>query len=333
VWDLARQLVATRALTFRSLGREFIEELRGLRMPLDHLLAAFAIFALIFLLFYSSFFTNPRGILDAFQSVVLWSKRSGNEHVHAFGYYFGILFKLELPLLAGGLIAGVMVLIKGSRFALFAAAWTLGTFLSYSLIPYKTPWLIVNILVPLALVAGYGAAELLRSLPPISPKLIWAAIFLMGAILSLQMALRVNFREYDDNDNSAGYLTALGKQRQLKPYIDTQYGYVYAQTDRDIFRLVSAIDELSNKLGTGLQTSMYLSSPQYWPLPWYLRKYEHVAYTGSLPDMTQPGAVASPVLIANETQRADIENSPGWKAVSDPITLRPGERLMLFAKE
>lgn len=333
VWDHARQLVVMRSLTPASLGRALVQELRELRMPLDHIVAAIAIFVVIFVLFYSSFFTNPKGLVDAFRSVVLWSRRSGNEHVHAFGYYFGILLKLELPLLVGGLIAGVVVVIRGSRFALFAAAWTLGSFLSYSLIPYKTPWLTVNILVPLALVAGYGAGELLRSLPPISPKLIWAVICLVGCILSLQMSVRVNFREYDDNDNTAGYMTSLGKQRQLKAYTDTQYGYVYAQTDRDIFRLVQAIDDLSNKLGTGTQTSMYLSSPQYWPLPWYLRKYEHVAYTGSLPDMTQPGAVASPVLIANETQRGDIENAPGWRAVTEPIMLRPGERLMLFAKE
>jgi uncharacterized protein (TIGR03663 family) len=333
VWDRARQLAVSRNLTIRSLASSLVEEIRDLRMPLDHIVAAISIFIVIFVLFYSSFFTNPRGVIDAFSSVVHWSRRSGNEHVHAFAYYFGILLKLELPLLVGGVIAGITVAIKGSRFGLFAAAWTLGSFLSYSLIPYKTPWLIVNILVPLAIVTAYGASELLRSLPLISLKLIWAGICLTGAILSLQMAVRVNFHQYDDNDNSAGYLTTLGKQRKVTAYTDTQYGYVYAQTDRDIFRLVSAIDDISKQLGTGVQTSMFLSSDQYWPLPWYLRKYEHVAYTGSLPDMTQPGAIAQPVLIGNETQRAEIERAPGWKAVTEPIALRPGERLMLFSKD
>ena len=333
VCDISRGLVLTRSLTLKALAERLAEEARALRTPLDHVVAALAIFIVINVVLYSSFFTNPKGVIDAFRSIFLWSKRSGSEHVHAFGYYFGVLLKLELPLLIGGLIAGFVVVLRGSRFGLFAAAWTLGSFLSYSLIPYKTPWLIVNIIVPLAVVAGYAAGELLHSLPPISPRLIWMVTILVGLILSCQMAVRVNFREYDDNDNTAGYLTSLGKRRHWKAYTDTQYGYVYAQTHRDIFQLVKAIDDEVGRLGSGNSTPMFLSSPAYWPLPWYLRRYEHVAYTGSLPDMTQPGAIAQTVLIANESQRADLEAARGWRAATGPILLRPGERLMLFVKE
>ncbi len=334
VWDHSRRLVGADAFTVKNLGADLSQEVRHLSPSRDHLIAAIVIFAAVTGLFYSSFFTNLQGVPDAFRSVFLWSSRSGTEHVHTFSYYLGILFKLELPLLIGGLTAGVVVVVRGSRFGLFAAAWTLGTFLTYSLIPYKTPWLVVNILVPLAVLGGYAVSVIYRVLSPVSPRLLWATVCLIGMIFSWQMANRVNFQLYDDNDNGAGYLSRLGKKLAWRAYTDTQYGYVYAQTERDIFNLVRAVAEAAERLTTREQTGVFLASPAYWPLPWYLRRYDQVAYTGSLPDLTAPGtALTQPLLIGNETQRAEIERVPGWRASTGPIRLRPGERLVLFVRD
>ena len=43
------------------------------------------------------------------------------------------------------------VLKPARRFALFAALWAFGLIAAYSLIAYKTPWLSLNFVVPLAL--------------------------------------------------------------------------------------------------------------------------------------------------------------------------------------
>ncbi len=332
IWSECRQQLQARSFSGSQLYGVVSRELRELAPSRDHLVSAGAIFVVVNVLFYTSFFTNMRGVVDAIQSLFLWSGRSGSEHVHSFFYYFLILFKLELPLLIGGVVGGVVVVLWGTRFGLFLAAWTLGMFLAYSSIPYKTPWLVVNVLVPLGVFAGYAAAEVYRRLSPISPRLLWGVVCLVAFILSWQMAYEINFRHFDDNDNSSGYLTRLGKRLEWKAYTDGQHGYVYAQTDRDLLNLPKAVDDAVAQLLTKQQTGIFLASTQYWPLPWYLRRYPNVAYTGALPDLNSPGAVTQPLLIGNVTQQAEILAVPGWKAVSRPIRLRPGEELILFAR-
>lgn len=314
---------------FGAMPGEFPGELRRVSPSHDHLLGAAVIFVFINILFYSSFFTNPGGVADAFRSLAHWAtERSGKDHVHDFNYYFGILVKLELPLVVGGLAAGAVILWRGTRWGLFLGAWTLGITLAYSLIPYKTPWLLVNVLVPLPLAIGYAVDELARAFTSIAARLVLAALCLTAVVLSWQMARVVNFERYDDNNNESAYLAALGKRWELRPYTDTQYGYVYAQTDREFLQLIRAIEEEAAKQPTREATGMWLASPAYWPMPWYLRRYQGVAYTGNL-----PGQVTQPLLIANVTQMAEIELRGGWRAATEPLALRPGEQLILYVKE
>jgi predicted membrane-bound mannosyltransferase len=52
---------------------------------------------------------------------------------------------------------------RANSFALFAALWAIGILAAYSLVPYKTPWLALNFIVPLAIIGGYGVGEIYRS--------------------------------------------------------------------------------------------------------------------------------------------------------------------------
>jgi uncharacterized protein (TIGR03663 family) len=323
IWDIARRK------GFGAVVGELSGELRRLTPTRDHLLAAVVIFIFIFVLFYSSFFTHISGVRDAFLSVIQWTtERSGKDHVHDFNYYLGILLKIELPLLLGGLIAGAVILWRGTRFGLFLGAWALGITLAYSLIPYKTPWLIVSALIPLAMAIGYAVDELARLLTGLTPQIVLAAACLVAFILSWQMASRINFDKYDDNGNESGYFVEFGKKRGWRPYVDGQYGYVYAQTDRQLLELVQKVEEEVEKQPTGDKTGVYLASPAHWPLPWYLRRYNGVAYTGNL-----SGQITQPLLIANLTQRDEVEQLGGWRAVTSPLTLRPGEQLILYVRQ
>jgi uncharacterized protein (TIGR03663 family) len=323
LWDLARRF------GFGALPGEFMRELRSVLPGRDHMLAAAVIFVFINIIFYSSFFTNPGGVIDAFRSIAHWAtERSGKDHVHDFDYYFGILFKIELPLFAGGLLAGAVILWKGTRWGLFLGAWTLGITLAYSLIPYKTPWLLVNMLVPLPIAIGYAVDELARAFDSIAPRMALAALCLTAFVVSWQTAREVNFERYDDNNNETGYLAAFGKSREWRPYTDTQYGYVYAQTDREFLDLVRAIEQEASRQPAGDKTGVLIASPAYWPMPWYLRRYTGVAYTGNL-----PGDVVQPLMVANATQMMEIEQRGGWRAATPLLALRPGERLLLYVKE
>src|SRR4030095_14619317 len=173
VWDVTRKLFRQREFTP---GR--------MELSLDHVLAAVIIFVFINIIFYTSFFVPQaypdgnkhvywKGLTDAVKSVALWTRRSGSEHVKGFWYYFGILLKLELPLLIGSLLAGIFVAWRGTRFWLFVAAWTLGMAVAYSIIGYKTPWLMVSFLIPMALLSGYAAEQVYDALPLTKLKLLW----------------------------------------------------------------------------------------------------------------------------------------------------------------
>jgi uncharacterized protein (TIGR03663 family) len=307
-------------------------DIRRLVPPTHLLLGALVLFITVNVLFYSSFFRNWKGVPDAVRSLVLWAPRSGGDHVHAFDYYLGILVKLELPLLVAGVAAGIVIVLRGSRFALFLGAWTAGIFLAYSLIPYKTPWLIINILLPLTLTAGAGIGEMLGWLKHLLPRIVIGALTLIAIISSFQMCRVINFEAYDDNDNKNAYLVSYGKRIGWRPYRDGQYGYVYAQTERELLNLVSAVDEEADRMGTREATNIYIASPAYWPLPWYLRRYKGAAFTGNLPQNTGISEISQPLMIANQSQVADIEAAGGWRQTTPSMALRPGERLVLFVR-
>ncbi len=335
LWTAVRDAGDAGESTPAGVVRRLRASLTGLAPTLDHALAALIVIASIYLFLYSSFFKHPQGIVDFLRSILHWtSERSNRDHVHPFSYYLGILFKLELPLLAGALLAGLFIAWRGARFWLFAAAWTFGTFLAYSLIPYKTPWLLVGLLVPLAVVCGHAAEQVWQSLPSLSGRLFCALLLAAALLPAGRLARQINFQKHDDNTNASGYLPSLGRRLNLQAYLDSQYGYVYAQTDRDFLFLVESIRNQAARLPTQNHTGIYIASPDYWPMPWYLRDYDQVAYIGQLPPgLTGTTAFTQPIIVAHIDQREQLDRIPGLRAASQPFSLRPGVQLLLYVKE
>jgi len=126
-------------------------------------LLTFAVFVIVNVLFYSSFFTNyPKGVSDAMQTLKFWSHRT-HEHEHPFLQYFEWMRQMESPLLLlGGVGAVVAVWRANNRLAVFIAQWAFGLLLAYSLVGYKTPWISLNFIVPLAIISGYALDQLYR---------------------------------------------------------------------------------------------------------------------------------------------------------------------------
>ena len=334
VWDVTRQLMSEGQFSLSALVGGVKRDVVSILPSLDHSLAAIILFLFINIFLYSSVFTNWQGVTDAVKSIFLWNRRKDSEHVKSFWYYLGILIKLEWPLLVGALLAGGFAVWRGARFWLFTGAWTLGMTLAYSKIGYKTPWLMISFLVPMALVSGYAAQQVYQSLRPISLKVLWSIIILTAMIYCGRLTMLVNFEKYDDNSNLSGYFTAFGEKQKLKPYIDGQYGYVYAQTDRDFYHLVQAIKDETDKLPTNNHTGIYIASPDYWPLPWYLRDFDQVAYTGSLNVIPgEPPVITQPIVIANASQETRLDGLPGWRRLDRSFTLRPGVELVIYLHE
>jgi len=330
--EVMRRLIRSREFTLDAFAREIRRDCANVAPSLDHALAAIMIFVFINIFLYSSFFRNWHGVPDAVKSVFLWTRRSGGEHVKVFWYYIGILFKLELPLVIGSLLAGIFIARRGTRFWLFVAAWTLGITLAYSIIGYKTPWLALSFLIPMALLSGHAAQLVYGATRLISLRLLWAAALVAVLILNVRLTWAVNFDKYDDNDNRSGYGADFGRDHKFKPYIDGLYGYVYAQTDRDIFQLAQAIKSETDKLPAPHDTPIYVSSPEYWPLPWYLRDYKKVDYSGRMP-ADGPSQISQPIVIANANQQLLFAGVPGWRALPLSFTLRPGVELVVYVRD
>jgi uncharacterized protein (TIGR03663 family) len=278
-------------------------------------MAALSLFLTIEILFYSSFFTNyPKGLYDAVKTFEFWAKTGTRDHMHPWSTYLVWMLKEEAPLMLLGLAGVVLAIWRGSnRFAVFAALWALGTFAAYSLIPYKTPWLMLNFLVPLAIMGGYAFEEIYKEARARKQPLAALAIGVVAFGVLGYQTLSLNFVHYDDET----------------------YIYSYVHTRRDFLRMVDQIDRSAERAGTGKQTAITVISREYWPLPWYLRHYPFVRYAkeGTVTDdpiIIGSGHQQGPllVLLAGRYQQISSGLNPAGR-----YPLRPGVELVLFVRK
>lgn len=366
-----------------SLGerlRQTIERFGG-PVPLATVaLTAFAVFILVNVLFYSSFFTNyPKGVSDAMQTLSLWRHRT-HEHAHPFLQYFEWLRQIESPLLLlGGVGAALAVWRADNRIAVFVAQWAFGLLVAYSLVEYKTPWIALNFIVPLAIISGYALEQLYRRVG--EP---WAPLAIVGGAIALLIFGHI--AKLKDGDigklsgvtwdfsfaNSWPYIVSIllvsgyagyilysrSDQRKTAPhfylaavavvavgcyqmyqlnfvhYDDDQYPYVYAHTRREMLQMLDEIDRISKRLGTGTDTGIALVSPDYWPLPWYLRDYKKVGYYQQITPTNEP------LIIGSMAQEEQLKQTYGDRYVlvssakdDGSFDLRPGVDLLLYVRK
>lgn len=276
--------------------------------------AAVSLFLAINILFYSSFFTNyPKGLYDALKTFDFWTQTGKHEHVRPWSTYLAWMWQEESPLLLLGSAGMGLAIWRGAnRFVIFTALWAFGMFAAYSLIPYKTPWLMLNFVVPLAMISGYAFEEICKQTGAAKRPVIALAFAVAAFGISGYQTLKLNFVRYDDDS----------------------YAYVYAHTLRDILPMLEEIDRIAKRAGTGQQTGIAVTSPDYWPLPWYLRNYPRVVYYGRIVPSTEP------IIIGSGRQEAELQVLFGerYQLIKSGVnpqgtySLRSGVELVLFAR-
>src|SRR5215510_4862482 len=280
---------------------------------------ATAVILFIFLnvIFYSSFFSNWQGVGDSLSAFKIWSKTGTSEfHAKPIGTYFGWLLQEEAPILILAAIGSLIAVfeVRKNRFAVFAGAWAFGLLAAYSLIRYKTPWLMLSFIAPMAIVGGYALQILWRRRVGKWQAPLAAPGFILAVLISAYQTFVLNFRQYDND----------------------QYIYVYSHTHREAQALVDKVNELAEREGNN-QIGVNIAAPEYWPLPWYFRNNPSVGFSGYLADRYDPKA--TPLLIVRES--ADEKEDQVRKLRSEVGTsyqevgvysLRPGVRLALFAR-
>ena len=318
-------------------------------------LVAFTVFIVVNVLFYSSFFTNyPKGVNDALVTLSLWRKRTV-EHAHPWWQYTNWLIQEEgIVLLVAGIGAFMAVWRARNRFAVFVALWAFGLLTAYSFAgvsvkqafaaalsagfstkfvtqfitqllsqpTYKTPWITLNFIVPLALISGYALEVFYQKLQEFQqPWFFLAPAILIVAFCGYQM-YQLNFSHYDDD----------------------KYVYVYAHTRRETLVMLEQIDATADRMKTGYDTGVAIVSPEYWPLPWYFRDYKRVGYYGKVVPTSEPVIIGQTgqeeeikATFGNQYQQIDSStlNDPRIFPDRNPegsFTLRPGVDLLLYVR-
>ena len=298
--------VEYRAVPDRS-GRSLLDGVVPGGISADHVVASTIVFLCVYVLFFSSFFTNfPKGVVDSLATFTIWTQTGAETQVAPFQQYLVWMATADAPILILGTIGGLIAAVQGrDRLWVFIGLWALGITLSYSFISYKTPWIVLNMLVPLALLGGLAIREV-ALLPRWRPVAVGAVVLATAA--SVFLAYDLNFVNYDTDDGS-------------------RYPYVYVHSTREMLTMLDEVEDIATEQGTGTDTGITIVSPDYWPLPWYLRDYPKAGFWGRLEDVT----LDQPIIIANTNQREQLEPLiAGRFEQAGTYKLRPGVDLDVY---
>jgi uncharacterized protein (TIGR03663 family) len=259
-----------------------------------HLAAGAAVALTVAVTLYSSFFTHWQGPVDGLLTYVHWVGRAGGHSPHSQPWYYflqilawspsgegcwwseGLILALALVgLVAANWPAGRLLPPQADlRFVRWTDWYTLLLIAAYSVIPYKTPWCLLNFHVGLVLLAGVGAVTLFRLAPNV----------LSGSILAVILLA------------AGGQLAWQSYQASFVHFAHPQNPYVHSPTQPKITELIDAVEELALAApqGRAVEVRVIWHDHYYWPLPWYLRKFERVGYWNHVPDQA-----AAPIVISS----------------------------------
>jgi uncharacterized protein (TIGR03663 family) len=292
----------------------------GAGRRMTHLGGGIGAAVVIALAFYSSCFRHPSGVIESVRAFSTYLDRgvAAGAHAQPWDYYLRILAfsssgglvwteGLVLALALVGLY-GVVRRPSVGFWPRYVALYAVTTAIAFSLIRYKTPWNLLPFYVGCVLLAGQGAAALVRS-----ARSRVARAFTVVALLAAAWHLgvqdwRANFRYPADPRNP----------------------YVYAQTSPDFLRLarrvtgVAAVHPDGNRMLVKVVAGPY----EQWPLPWYLRRmtrvgyWSHAAEAGRLDDV--------PVIIASQENTSSVSAAVGEGYISEFYGIRPDVLLIVY---
>lgn len=226
---------------------------------------AAAVFIFTVILLFTWFGQNWPVFLNLLDAIPRFADRAGGQgHEKPFWYYSTLLGGGWSGAVILGLAAlGIFRAFKSGR-RLWVVIYALLIAVIYSAIPYKTPWLALNLWLPLAILAGM-ALEWIWFATSKLPIRVLVLVFIgaLGILIAHDTRQRV-------------FVNPAGEKNP----------YAYAHTSEDLLRLPARLEELAreNKIQNPL---IAVVAADAWPLPWYLRKFQQTGFW-------QPGQETGP---------------------------------------
>jgi predicted membrane-bound mannosyltransferase len=291
--------------------------------PLRDIFWALLACALVSMLFFSSFLTHPRGVLDSVLTYTSYVHRAGGAGMHDQPWYTYLAMLLYTkrpfgPRWSEGLIVGLALVgmvaafvspgRSDKRLLRFLAVYTVVLTIVYAIIPYKTPWSMLSFFHGMILLAGVGAVALVR----------WARFLPLRMVVAALLALAT---------------TQLANQAWKASYLypsDYRNPYVYAHPVPDVLRLAERFEDLAKFApeGHSLVVKVMLPGGDYWPLPWYLRKFEHVGYWQDVP--ADPDA---DIIVTSRPVQPQLDSALKNKYQVEFYGLRPDIILVVYIRQ
>lgn len=162
----------------------------GLRWNARVWVTAALIFWSIFVVLYTTFFSNPGGLFSgSIGGLKYWIDQQGVARGNQPWFYYILLLPLyEFVAVIFGIGGAIYLLRRRTLFGIFLVYWALGSLVLYGWASEKMPWMVIHMAIPLVFLSGVAIARLIEQINfPTAPLrafgLFVLSLFLAGAAL------------------------------------------------------------------------------------------------------------------------------------------------------
>lgn len=263
--------------------------------------------------FYSNGFRSFIGIVDAVSTFFVYESTAGHEK--AANYYFQLLIwpkHLLGQYWSEGLV-GILAVIgcltawrqsSQRRVLIFLACTSIVHFAIYSMIGYKTPWLMLVPWAHACLLAGLSVSACINH--KVSIRILYSGALIIGLAYQTEQSLHATGRYASDARNP----------------------YAYVPTSKDTETLKTWLDILAATPGIEAVTPIAVIGNEYWPLPWYLKQFETIGYWAN----PEPLITDLPIVFAMPSQNIATEALLNDSHTVLPRSLRAEVPVMLYLR-
>ena len=243
--------------------------------------------------FYSGTFFYWEGIKGLYQCFAMWieTAQAGRGHEKNEWYWLMLIGRYEWPI-ALGLLGSVLCQFYKSASLRYIAIYGVGTFITYTILPYKTPWCIISAVWPFAFLFG----AVLVSLASRQLRLAWVTSIVVICV-SLGSAISLNyFRCTSDAEP-----------------------YVYVQTYNDVFKLTRPVLALAKTNPANFHLTGHIIRSSAHPLPWMLGEFPRIQYYENRKTPANPDG---DLIVVEERRIPEIESKLRQAYYTSTIRIR-----------
>jgi uncharacterized protein (TIGR03663 family) len=288
-------------------------------------LVGLLIFFGVMVLFFSSFFSYKHGVGGFFKAFTPWLEHgtTGRNQGKPFIYFYEVMTVSQGWALWAAMPAAVWALVRRHRVGIMLVVWAASAFLVYSLIPYKTPWCVLNIDLPVFLLCGWGAQQGWLALTNLDHSKPLRAIG--AAVIALPLLALPGLYAETSEASSEGY-------------DDGARSYVYVQTVRGIYGLMSDQLGVGAAMGGDVLGPKVLNIEAKNPARWYqiTRGWDH-ARTTYLKKAPKPEQIEDADIVVatgkstRKTERMMDGDDGSWHL--EKYELRPGWKISAWYRQ